>query len=235
MSQESTVAHDVPTLYQIFHQGGKDPRAPQFAEVLLHLDQSGSAGWLLVLEGMAGEIVELRRLAGFRRGDTKRKLNNLVADLEAVLENYADSDDVLEALAAFAPPRPGDIPADTGVIFLTRLKDSAERSARKIRGRGGRDALHDAMQIPGPRLFCAVGILEIRKKLGLTLSWKNEDAEAACEALWLAAGGQDDGATHGLGGVWQRYLRYGRTQKPAAVRARYIARSHISAVWHREK
>ena len=64
---------------------------------------------------------------------TKSKLARLIAAVDRILE-ISDDNAVSEALAAFAPPSPGDIPEIDGVMFLMQLKARAEREhARKTR------------------------------------------------------------------------------------------------------
>jgi hypothetical protein len=217
-----------PTLHEVLYDE-PDPRSPHLDEALTNLGVTGSVGWRLVLEGMAGDI-KIARLSQRHRAATRLMVDRIPKAAKLIMA-YMDHEEVRDALSVFAPLSPRDIGDVTGFEYLLKLAHRAERASAGIRVGKGRDSLQDNLDFPSPRLLCAACISEAMFKIsGRRPDPAYEDAQVACHALWLAAGGADTSTVGVRGGLWERHLRDAKSNRTSAVRsARRTARSHVAS------
>ena len=163
------------------------------------------------------------------RQTARKKLKEIKAISDRLIE-LTGQDDVSDTLDCFAPTSdrgPDDV---TGYEYLVALAARADQAAKKITpGPGDRTLLSD-LGFPSVKRLCATMVREAWTVVhGVHPGEGNPDAHAACEALWMAAGGADAGPDD-AGGRWVRPLREAVRRNAGALDAHMSAAACLSTL-----
>ena len=199
-----------------------DCRPAALRRFLALLRREGDPRWTRAANEMAAAVAFVLREEAARglRKDARAALQAM-ANAARNLTEMTGRHDVIEALGVLARPAPGEPDDIAGFEYLVALARRADQAAARIpQTGGGAKTLAGTLGRPSSRMLTAAIVrASIGEAIGNAPSERNATAQAACAALWAAAGGRRAGPT-----AWVRHLREaGGKAGPASDNARRAA------------
>lgn len=209
------MAEQPPSLHQILHDC-PDQSEPHLKAFLTLLGKENAAPWRLVAEAMMGNLAEAIReqKPHVRRADLRDAFETIADAAGSILKEMTQpirEQQVIDALAIYAPSGPRDVDDVTGFAYLNSLQQRARQVAAAIPRRPGSDTIAPFLGRPAPRRLCAVMTREaFRHAKGKALGERSPKALDACASLWASAErtGETDATFE-----WEFHLRDARRKE----------------------